>query len=486
MLFNSWGYLLFLAVFVGLHWVTSRSLRMAVLAVGSILFYGMWRWEFCFLMVFSACVDYVAAQKVASSEKEGPRKAWLLTSLVTNLGLLLFFKYTYFVHDNIRFVASAAGWEMTPLADMGIRIILPLGISFYTFQTISYTIDVYRRVIEPTRDFLAFLTYVTFWPQLIAGPVLRAGEVLPQLEQARKPKLEDLTNGCFLILIGTLKKVLIADNIAPFVDGIFAQDVATFTAFDVWVAAFLFGFQIYCDFSGYSDVAIGSARILGIHFPDNFNWPYMAKSPRDFWKRWHISLSAWIRDYLYLPLTGREFRTRSTDGIAVATESGGSQATRALFLTWFIMGLWHGAGWTFALWGVYHAGLVYMYRQVSFLKALPRRQPAVAWGLMLALGMAGWIPFRAVDIRQSVEMFSAIMNPLRYGFSNRAVGGIEYATAASLVVGMLVAYGYYRASEKGWITRGLDWPLKVVFVAFGVFAVLLYLRPVRQFIYFQF
>lgn len=483
MLFNSWGYLLFLALGVGLHWLLPHRFRIHLLAILSICFYAMWRWDFCLLMVFSAWVDYVASSRIAAAENKRTRKHWLWASLIVNLGLLVFFKYTYFLYANLQAMGGLFGVGMP---DLALGILLPLGISFYTFQTISYTIDVYRKVQTPAQSFPAFLTYVTFWPQLIAGPVLRAGEVLPQLISERKFQRSDFFYGLERILWGLFKKVVLADQIAGFVDKAFSAPAQGFTGFDVWVATFLFGFQIYFDFAGYSDVAIGSARMMGIRFPENFNWPYMALSPKDLWQRWHISLSSWIRDYLYLPLTGQRYQTKSLGGIAVAAESGRNRRIGALFLTWFIMGLWHGAGWTFALWGIYHAIFITVYRSVNMLRLLPTRRPAIAWVLMLPISMASWILFRAESLEQALLLYGKLLDPRAYDLGNRLMSGDSYLLAVALVLGMLGIFLIKHLMEKdkwGW------WPLafgRGLAAATAVFLILVYLRPIRQFIYFQF
>jgi D-alanyl-lipoteichoic acid acyltransferase DltB (MBOAT superfamily) len=258
------------------------------------------------------------------------------------------------------------------------------------------------------------------------------------------------------------------------------------TALDVWVATFLFGFQIYCDFAGYSDIAIGSARVLGLRFPENFDWPYMATSPKDFWKRWHISLSAWIRDYLYLPLTGQPFRTRSVDGIDVAAGGSGQGKDRALVGTWFIMGLWHGAGWNFAIWGLYHALVIYLYRVIKPLGALPRKAPALAWAVLLPISMASWIPFRAHSVEQTVSMCARLLDPSAYTAAGRAVAGYSYLAVTLLVVAMLIS----RLVDRGMPRLRLAVPLRsaatAVTMAVMVAAVLMLMRDVKQFIYFQF
>lgn len=490
MLFNSWGYVLFLILAVPMHWLVPHRFRMWVLCGWSLLFYAMWKWQFLFIMLFSAWLDYVCSRRIAGTDRPGWRKFWLILDLTLNLGLLVGFKYTYFIHDNVRMVGGLFGFQWRSLREMGIDIILPLGISFYTFQTISYTIDIYRRVFKPVNSFLTFLTYVTFWPQLIAGPILRVGEVIPQLVEERRPSLDAMASGLFLVVCGLFKKIVLADGISPMVDAAFNGNLTGMSAFDVWVANFLFGFQIYCDFAGYSDIGIGSAMMIGLYFPDNFNWPYMALSPKELWTRWHISLSAWIRDYLYLPLCGERFRTDSTGGIAVAAAEIGSDyqaaRTRALFLTWFIMGLWHGAGWTFALWGLYHAVAIYLYRRLGVLRNLPKRAPIAAWALMLCVTMASWIPFRCQNLSDSLVMFSKIVNPLAYNLSHRALPGYAYLTAALLVLGMVTMYIVQRPREHAPVLRPIVWPIKGLAVSAMIFLILMLMRPVKQFIYFQF
>lgn len=484
MLFNSWGYLLFLFVCVGLYWsLPQRRLRIGLVSIASIAFYAIWRWEFSLLVVFSAFVDFFVSKRIAAATEVASRKKWLLCSLIINLGLLVVFKYTYFIYDNISIIAGAANTSLPALNDLGIRIILPLGISFYTFQTISYSIDVYRQTIEPLDDFVLFTAYVMFWPQLIAGPILRAGEVLPELDSDKKFSVEDFAAGFERIVVGLFKKVVFADTLALVVDPIFTQEAALLTAVDVWVAAFLFGFQIYFDFSGYSDVAIGSARLLGIKFPENFNWPYVSNSPKDFWGRWHISLGSWIRDYLYLPLTGQKFQTKSQGGLVGATMDKKS-ADRALFLTWLIMGFWHGAAWTFALWGVYHAVWIFAYRRFVPLKNLSKRAPLVAIGLMLLISMAGWLPFRANSVADTMTMFGTLLNPFKYTLNGHRVTIYSYALALLLTMGQFGAYYLQKVQLRD--SKATIVGLRIVRQALMICAILICLERVQTFIYFQF
>jgi D-alanyl-lipoteichoic acid acyltransferase DltB (MBOAT superfamily) len=351
----------------------------------------------------------------------------------------------------------------------------------------SYTIDVYRRACAPTRSFPTFLTFVTFWPQLIAGPVLRASEVIPQLEAERRFSRADLVLGLELVVLGLFKKMVLADGLAPMVDEAFAKDPGTLNALDVWVSSFLFGFQIYFDFAGYSTVALGSALLLGLRFPANFDWPYLAGSPREFWQRWHVSLSSWIRDYLYLPLTGQRFRTESTGGIAVAAaEAGSARRNRALLLTWLIMGLWHGAAWTFVLWGLYHALLILAYRVVPLLGSLPERAPRLATVAMLFLAMAGWIFFRAQSVGQALGFFGTILDPRRYGLAGRSVDIYAYLWAGAVTAGMFALRALLLWHARRPFPRWVVLPAATASMAVLVCAILTCMRQVKQFIYFQF
>lgn len=485
MIFNSVTFLVFLAIAVGLYWVLPRRPRLWMLFFASLTFYGFWRVEFLPVMLASTVVDYIAARGIHSSDDAKRRRLYLSLSLTVNLGLLFYFKYLIFFATNGTGLLRALGFE---IADPAFSIILPLGISFYTFQTISYTVDVYRRLIEPEHEFPLYACYVTFFPQLVAGPILRAREVIGQLNRRRGFQLDDLAIGIRRILFGLFLKVVLADNISPLVDGGFDQPVQSLGALDVWTLAFLFGFQIYFDFSAYSHIALGSARLMGIHFPENFNFPYLATSPRDFWKRWHISLSSWIRDYLYLPLMGEAVRDDSRGGLAVAVDDTRERRrTRSLFLTWAIMGLWHGANWTFVLWGVYHAALVYGHRILSpHLPTLPPRLQAVSgWAITVPLAMLGWIPFRAQSVGDTLTMFSRVVTPSSYlslGLRENA-----YLIAALLLLGSVLTYALRNAVVPRLARHPVPWTL----VCAGSYAlvialVFVFLRPISQFIYFQF
>ena len=490
MIFNSASFLVFLFVVCTLYWVLPRRARLLLLFASSVTFYGFWRVEFVPLMLVSAITDYVVSRRLGVTDDPARRKVLLGISLVVNLGLLFYFKYLLFFAGN---VAAAASWVGLDWSAPEWKIILPLGISFYTFQTISYTVDVYRRVIEPKRDFLLYADYVTYFPQLVAGPILRASEVLGQLDRRPRFSLVDIGTGLRRVLYGLFLKVVIADNIAPLVDNAFSQATESLSALDVWTLAFLFGFQIYFDFSAYSHVALGAARMMGIRFPENFDFPYIAASPREFWRRWHISLSSWIRDYLYLPLARERFRVKSTGGLETAAADNGAEAkrsgrrTRALFLTWAIMGLWHGANWTFVLWGLWHATLVFGYRLAApGLAPLPAWLRRIGgWAITVPLVMLGWIAFRAEDLGQAGALYIKLVSLSDYTWLGMREN--TYLVTALLFVAITAAHFVRRGVR--WLREKQPWPVAVADV--GVFAVVsvlvfVFLRPISQFIYFQF
>ena len=486
MLFNSLTYVLFMLIATPLAVFSPRVVRRATLLLGSLLFYAFWRVDFTFLVVFSALVDYTAGWMIHSSTNQIVRRAWMITSLVVNFGLLIVFKYTYFIVGTTQSIFSVLGLPFD--VDLP-SIILPLGISFYTFQTVSYTMDVYRRAQMPVKDFSLFLTYVMFWPQLVAGPVLRAHEVLPQLENLRRPNFGEFTRGLEEILHGMFKKVVLADTVAKVVNYGFDLPPEALGMLDVWTLSFAFGLQIYFDFSGYSQIAIGSARILGLNFPQNFRWPYLATSPRDFWKRWHISLSAWIRDYLYLPLQGAQIRGASTGGIEAKAEEkeiSGSRKNVALFLTWLIMGLWHGASWRFAVWGLWHATMVFVYRVTGgWFGRLPRFVRVLGgWGITTGFAMLAWLFFRATSMNQAVVM------TLR-AFDLRTITRLSMRESSFLLVfvlfvGLLGVAGVLRVQRAAWFPSWLRYLGLALANGVMLFGVFLLLRDVEQFIYFQF
>jgi len=487
-IFNSVTFIVFLVVVVSLYWLLPRTIKMWMLLIASCAFYGFWRWEYLSVMFLSALTDYFTAIAIGNTPLENKRKRNLLLAitLIVNLGLLGYFKYLYFFTENTNQLLTFIGldYQMSLL-----KVLLPFGISFYTFETISYTVDVYRGLIKPEKSFLNYGLFVTFFPKLVAGPIQRASELLPQLKNRPSFQLDFLAEGLKRILYGLFLKVALADNISPFVDEGFGLDPATLSAIDVWMLAFLFGFQIYFDFSAYSHIAVGAAKLMGITIPENFNYPYIASSFKDFWKRWHISLSSWIRDYLYLPLSNiKVVKTTGTGGIGEGLETTTkSSKNRGLFLTWAIMGLWHGANWTFVFWGCYHATIIFAER---FLKPVRERvsilnSPLIGWAITLPLAMLSWIPFRAKNMTDTIMMLSKVFVPRNYTYYTMREN--NYLITALLMLFFVLTY---------FVTTYLDERLKrIPALSFGIncvkFTVIIifvftFLRPISQFIYFQF
>jgi alginate O-acetyltransferase complex protein AlgI len=485
MLFNSVTYLCFLTVMVTAYWLCSNNAKRWLVLVASLAFYGFWRIEFVFLIAFFAFVDYILSLKIFDEKCPRRRLFFLLISLTINIGLLVYFKYVYFIADNISALGQSLdqNWDFSPG-----NIILPLGISFYTFLSISYTLDVYRKLFDPIRNFRDYLTYVMFWPHMIAGPILRAHELIPQIVRTPQFKLHNLLKGIRNIIMGLFLKVGLADQLAPWVDEAFKASPSSLGGLDVWTMAFGFGFQIYFDFAGYSLIAIGSALLLGVHFPSNFNWPYLATSPREFWKRWHITLSAWIRDYLYLPLTGKRFKNSSDGGIDVDinTKPGNLRLAMALIFTWFIMGIWHGAGWMFALWGIWHATFILLYRVtkswVPFSSV--RLMKFFGWVISIPIIMLGWIPFRSDSLKTSLELLQRIFDISSY--HTLAFRENFYLLVFLFTCGMLLTWFLIHTKNS---ILGYAWVRvsgEIVGFAIMIFTVFIFLRPINQFIYFQF
>lgn len=350
MLFNSIEYLIFLPIVFVLYWfVVNKNLKFQniLLLIASYVFYGWWDYRFLSLIVFSSFLDYFVGIKLFEAIDEKKRKLWLYVSLFSNLGLLGLFKYYNFFADSFAVAMQGIGWQVD---DLTLNIILPVGISFYTFQTLSYSIDIYRRTLEPTKNIVSFFTYVSFFPQLVAGPIERASNLLPQIEAKRKFSRESFNEGILQIGIGLFRKVVIADNLAVYVDAVYANS-ELHNSSTLLLATVFYSFQIYYDFAGYSDIAIGTAKLFGFNFAPNFNFPYFSKSITEFWRRWHMSLSFWLRDYLYISLGGNR------KGIKITY--------RNLLLTMLLGGLWHGSSWNFVIWGAIH-GLFLSVEKYSF------------------------------------------------------------------------------------------------------------------------
>jgi D-alanyl-lipoteichoic acid acyltransferase DltB (MBOAT superfamily) len=472
-LFNSTSFAIFFAVVFTLWLATARShkLQNVVLTVASYLFYGSWDPRFLALLWFSTLVDFGIGLALDGSQDERRRKRWITLSVVTQLSILGFFKYFEFFRDGAGQLLALADIDVPPRT---LEVVLPVGVSFYTFQTMSYTIDVYRRVIPAERSLLSFAAFASMFPQLVAGPIERARNILPQVNHRRPPSLNHFYEGSWLVLWGLFKKVFIADNAAALVDASFAN-AAHLGRYEALVALYAFALQIYCDFSGYTDIARGTARILGFDFALNFARPYLAQSPVEFWQRWHISLSSWLRDYLYIPLGGNR---------------GGQLLTcRNLMLTMLLGGLWHGASLTFVVWGAFHGALLVAHRlSEPWLARLRPREAlgravygAVAWFALFHAVVLGWLPFRAKSLQEVGEVLQA----LAQGGTQTALAQ-ERALTLGVLAALLVAYELVEEWKPAPVTR-MPVPSRAAFYAVVLLALIVGGAPAGQaFIYFQF
>tara|TARA_R110002049_G_scaffold4601_4_gene31958 strand:+ start:234180 stop:235550 length:1371 start_codon:yes stop_codon:yes gene_type:complete len=456
MLFTQLEFLIFLAAVFVAVWVSSkRSHRNAILLVASYYFYAYWDYRFCGLLMFSTFVDFFVARKIQSSDSDAAGRRWLWVSLAANLGVLGFFKYFNFFIESASPLLQSFGFATGTLS-----IILPVGISFFTFQTLSYTIDVYRGKLQPTASFLDFALYVAFFPQLVAGPIVRARELLPQLSETPTWSNRRLYGGAQQLLRGAVKKVLLADRLGEMVDVVFAGS-DLYSGLTLWIAALAYAGQIYYDFSGYTDMAIGAAKMLGYRFPKNFRHPYLATSIADFWHRWHMTLSRWLRDYLYIRLGG----------------SRGSDATtyRNLMITMTLGGLWHGAAWTFVVWGIWH-GLALVLNRVR-----PRYPLGiVGWLLTMMIVLVGWVLFRSQDFATAL-LYLTRMTTLASGIS----------WYPPLVIGVLAVMVIEHAAWRTRLRFAMRLPhdrwYSPVATAVMLWALVLYSpRGFQPFVYFQF
>jgi alginate O-acetyltransferase complex protein AlgI len=473
MVFNSYGFALFFGALFPAYWLLQRwpRLQNVVLLGAGYYFYACWNPKFLLLLILSTVVDYGCGILVGRVARARMRRVVVALSMAINLGVLGYFKYYNFFAESLHTVLGKAGLSV-PLGQL--EIVLPIGISFYTFQSMSYVIDVYRREIKPTRNLFQFALFVSFFPHLVAGPIMRATTLLPQVAAQRRFNLQRFYEGAFLIFWGMVEKVVVADNLAVVVNDLFGR----WTTLDgglVLLAIYAFAFQILGDFSGYTNMARGVAKCLGFELPLNFNLPYFATSPTEFWGRWHISLSRWLRDYLYIPLGGNRFGTVRT--------------YRNLLVTMILGGLWHGAQWTFVIWGLYHGLLLVLHRLarpwLEKVKPLDTIDRACWTGLRIVvtfhLVCFGWLIFRAGSLEQAVGMLTAIVR-------RPTIPAATYLVPVVLTILplWLVHLFQYAADDLDVIGR-TPWYVRGVFYAACFYAIVLVGQfGGQQFIYFQF
>ena len=475
MQFDSLAFIAFFLAIVGLYWsVSSWVWRKNLLLLASYLFYAGWNPYFLPLLIVTSFLDWRLALLMDQAPSGRSRKIWLAAICVVNLLVLAYFKYANFLIDNTNAVMAMAG---LPQWGFQSSIALPIGISFYTFHSLSYCIDVYRGNVQPTRSWRDYLLYVAFFPQLVAGPIVRWTTMGHQIETPRPFRPDYLGLGVALMVIGLFQKIALADSIfAPVADAHFAHPSLE-SGLTAWVGALAFTGQIFCDFAGYTTCAIGAALALGFQLPVNFQAPYAARGFSDFWQRWHISLSSWLRDYLYIPLGGNRGRRMAT--------------ARNLVLTMFLGGLWHGAAWTFVVWGLLHGVFLVVERLITQLVGpsrfqLPRLQAILGWLATLVAVITAWVFFRAEDLSSAMTMLMAMYSAVSFSEDSLAMLSYEDGVALLVMVLMVVQQVVNRNRPLNELLRALPWPL--LGLALGSMLLLITLSSGQNnaFIYFQF
>ena len=482
MFFNSIDFAIFLPIVFLLYWfVTNKSLKSqnALIVISSYVFYGWWDWRFLSLIIFSTVVDYLVGQKLKTLVHHFKRKVLLWTSIIVNLGFLGFFKYYNFFLENFVDAFSLFGIQINTNS---LNIILPVGISFYTFQTLSYTIDVYRKKLEPSEDFIAFSAFVCFFPQLVAGPIERATSLLPQFYRKRIFQYDKAVDGLRQVLWGLFKKIVIADNAAQIANLIF-NNSSDYSGSTLVLGAIFFTFQIYCDFSGYSDIAIGTSRLFGFNLKQNFATPYFSRDIAEFWRRWHISLSTWFRDYLYIPLGG--------------SRGGTWMKVRNTFIIFIVSGFWHGANWTFIIWGalnaLYFLPLLLFNRNrvntntVAEGKYLPSFKEFYQIVTTFSLTVLAWVFFRSTNIGHALSYLSTIFSKSLFTVPNFNETGISPRTL--ILIAIFIVVEWLGRNEKFAISKldlKVNKTLRYFIYYLIIITLIIFKGEEQQFIYFQF
>lgn len=480
MLFNSLSFAIFLPIVFALYWLLNKNFRWQniLLLIASYYFYMAWDWRFGFLLLFSTLLDYYTGQKMHESPNQKIRKMWLWISIGINLGFLGFFKYYNFFAESFADLLNSFGLQANPWT---LKIILPVGISFYTFHGLSYVIDIYKKKIPAEKNFIDYAVFVAFFPLLVAGPIERATHLLPQIQRKRTFNYTQAVDGMRQILWGLFKKMVIADNCAIYANEIFANSDAA-SGSTLFLGALFFTFQIYGDFSGYSDIALGTARLFGIELLRNFAFPYFSRDIAEFWRRWHISLSTWFRDYLYIPLGG--------------SRGGNWMRIRNTFIIFIVSGFWHGANWTFIAWGFLNALFIMPsiimktnrnnLEIVAMNKLLPTPREVLSILITFLLTVFAWIFFRAENLHHAFSYIAGMMNDSIISFPNlnKAALATLILVAFCMAIEWLGRENQY-ALEKFWFRRPriLRWS----FYAFIILLIGLFMHTEETpFIYFQF
>lgn len=471
MLFNTPQFFVFMVVvFIAAHFLRSPRQATYFYLLCSYFFYMMWNPVFVLLLVFSSIANHFFARWIHFSPQD--KRAKLVLAIAFNLLLLGFFKYFAFFQSSLHWLSSGH-WATS---EFSTHIVLPVAISFYTFHALSYLIDCYRGILVPA-TLAEFSLYIAFFPHLVAGPIVRAAHLIPQIQTPRQPKITPAI--LLLILRGLVKKAIFADNMAPFTSAVFASP-ANFPSLIIWLAALAFTIQIYCDFSGYTDIAIGIARALGFEFPQNFDRPYFSRTPTEFWRRWHMSLSTWLRDYLYLPLGGNRL--------------GAARTYLNLMITMVLGGLWHGASWNFVLWGAFHGALLGIYRWLDIdakLRGAGKFANFLSWAITLFWIQISWLIFAITDIpRLNVALHKFIFFDFNFNIAGIGLGPLSFFSTLLLMVvfSALHIWSYYKPSGIDGALAAQSHRVWFPFALFLVVIVYYFLLPSNElpFIYFQF
>ena len=476
MLFNSFEFLLFLPVVFLLYWFVFNkklNLQNLLLLVSSYIFYGWWDYRFLSLIIFSSIIDFYCGLSIEKAHTKTTKKKWLLLSMFINLGFLGIFKYFNFFSQSLQEAFQSFGYQIDTLT---LNIILPVGISFYTFQTMSYTIDVYRNKLKPTKDIIAFFAFVSFFPQLVAGPIERATNLLPQFYKKRQFNYANAVDGCRQILWGLFKKIVVADNCALIVNQVF-DNYTSLNSSTLVVGVIFFAFQIYGDFSGYSDIAIGTSRLFGFNLMQNFAFPYFSRDIAEFWRRWHISLSTWFRDYVYIPLDG--------------SRGGLWMKVRNTFIIFLVSGFWHGANWTFIIWGalnaIYFLPLLLLNRNRVNTNTVAENRIVINFKefiqvvITFILTLFAWVFFRAPNVSTAINYISNMFSKTIFNFPTIDLKPLIF-------IFILVGFEWLNRTKKhGLEINNIKLTIFRWFIYLFVFCLILIFGAQSQsFIYFQF
>jgi alginate O-acetyltransferase complex protein AlgI len=473
MLFNSFVFFVFLAVVLPIFYcLPTKASKNVFLLIASYVFYGYWDWRFCALLILSTIIDFYIGLKIHNARTAQLSKRYFLVSLITNLGILGVFKYFNFFIESFQTLSEKLGWQLDMLH---LNVILPVGISFYTFQTLSYSIDVYRKKLKPAENIIDFALFVSIFPQLVAGPIERASDLLPQLTVKLKPSIEQIKQGVVLIVMGLFRKVIIGDSAGRYVDNIFSN-MAHYSSYELIFGLIMFSIQIYADFSGYSHIARGTAKMLGVELMKNFEQPYLSQNITEFWRRWHISLSTWLKDYLYIALGGNRKGTIST--------------YVNIIITMLLGGLWHGASWNFVIWGGLHGIYLSIHKMMLKGEKIPERITKLNLSTVLkvfltyCLVLFTWLFFRSTSWDMTTLYFSKIY----YWETTEHATIITVVMISFVSLTLLLDYFEYASKKHTFLLNIKSWGVKVgiLLALFIVSIAYMFQSEPLPFIYFQF